>query len=338
MFNSMVTMTIKKIAEQAGVSVSTVSRVLNNPESVRADKRVRVEDAIRKTNYVPSPIAKALGKQKSKTIGILVPNIINDCMAKIVSSIMEELDAHDFDTLLFNTNETLAREEHMTKLVREKMVDGVILISSLGTKDEITELANVMPVALIDRQQIVPNLDAFLVDGALGMLKLVGYLKDLGHARFGLLAGDLQTDSCKLRVQHFKAALFKEGVDLDPIAIAYSSWEMHGGYQAMAKLLEKKQELKSIIASRDIIAIGGARDAYIYGRKIPEDLSLVGFDNFSTGEFMVPALTTLKYPAAILGKLAAKSILQRLNDRNKPGIEKMLPMELLIRESAGTIK
>ncbi|MEI7883875.1 MAG: LacI family DNA-binding transcriptional regulator [Clostridia bacterium] len=338
MFNSVRPMTIKKIAEQAGVSVSTVSRVLNNPESVRTDKRQRVELAIKATNYIPSPIAKALGMQKSKTIGILVPNIINDCSAKIVSAIMEELDMHDFDTLLFNTIETLEKEEHITKLVREKMVDGIIMISSLGTKEEIAELANVMPVVLIDRQQIVPNLDAFLVDGALGMLKLVGYLKDLGHAKFGLLAGDLQTDSCKLRVQYFKAALFKEGLELDPLAIAYSSWEMRGGYQAMARLLEKKLELTAIIASSDVLAIGGARAAYIYGRKIPEDLSLVGFDNFSTGEFMVPALTTLKYPAAILGKLAAKSILQRLNDRNKPGIEKMLPMELLIRESAGTIK
>ena len=333
----MVTMTIKKIAEQAGVSVSTVSRVLNTPETVKADKRQRVELAIKQSNYVPSPIAKALGKQKSRTIGIFVPNIINDCIAKVVSSIMEELDTQKFDTLLFNTNETLAKEKHMIKLVREKMVDGVILISSFGTKAEITELASVMPVVLVDREQLVPNVDAFLVDDAIGMLKLVEYLKDLGHSSLALLAGDLQTDSCKLRLEHFKSALEKEGLTFDPLAIAYSSWEMHGGYQAMARILEKKLDFTAVIASSDVLAIGGARAAYIYGRTIPENLSLVGFDNFSTGEFMIPALTTLKYPAVLLGKLAAKAILQRINDRNKPGIEKKIPMELLKRESANVL-
>jgi DNA-binding LacI/PurR family transcriptional regulator len=328
--------TIKDVAKKACVSISTVSRVLNTPESVREDKRKRVLKAIEELNYVPNPIARALGSNKIGTVAVVVPNIINNCAAEMVRGALEELEKHGFDLMLFTSNEDATREKNYLQQLKNKMVDGAIFIAGCTQELEYKELSSIMPIALIDRYENTTYVDVFTVDEQLGMNRLIEHLTELGHKDIGLLTGDIRTPAATSRIKKFKQTLNFYGLRLNKEFLVSSQWTMQGGYNAFMKLMTRKQTPTAVVASSDIVALGALSAAHEMKIRIPEDVSIVGFDNFPESRFSIPTLTTLKYPNYRLGQLAAKSILNRLNKSYSSGQRKILPLELLIRGSTGS--
>ena len=317
------------------VFLSTVSRVLNNPHSVKEEKRKRVLNAIKDLNYVPNPVARALGTNKIGTIAAIVPNIINTCAAEMVRGALEELEKHGFDLLLYTSNEEVAREESYSQILKNKIVEGAIFIAGCTNELNFEELSSIMPVALIDRYENTPCVDVLTVDEQLGMNRLVEHLVDFGHRDIGLLTGDIRTPAAVSRIKKFKQALTACGLPFRSEFLASSEWTMQGGYHAFMKLMNRERNPTAIVASSDIVALGALSSAHEMHIRVPEEVSIVGFDNFPESKFSIPALTTLNYPNFKLGKLAAKSILNRLNHACPSGQRKILPLELLKRNSSG---
>ncbi len=327
--------TIKTVAERAGVSIATVSRVLNNPESVTEGKRARVAEIIDELQYVPNPIARALGNNRVETIAIVIPNITNPCLSVIVYGIMDELENAGYSALIYDTQEDADKTDRFIRNLPRKLISGVIIMTECGRSEPMREVARVTPMAVIDCPECDVPVDNFASDDAGGMLRLVQYLVDAGHTDIGLLAGDFTTASGPRRVRTFIDALETESVPYTKENVVTCGWSMSGGHAAFTKLMQRESPPSAVIAASDVIAIGALGAAHALGLRVPEDVSVAGFDNAPNGAFSVPPLTTLKYPGAGLGRMAARSVLRQLEDGVKPPVRKVLPLELLERKSCG---
>ena len=327
--------TIKTVAERAGVSIATVSRVLNNPESVTEEKRVRVAEIIDELQYVPNPIARALGNNRVETIAIVIPNITNPCLSVIVYGIMDELENAGYSALIFDTQEDGDKADSFIRNLPKKLISGVVVMTECGRSGPMREVAQVTPMAVIDCPECDVPVDNFSSDDVRGMLRLVQYLVDFGHTDIGLLAGDFTTHSGPRRVRTFIDALEAESVPYKKENVVTCGWNMNGGDSAFRKLMQRETPPTAVIAASDVIAIGALGAAHTLGLQVPADVSIAGFDNSPNGAYAVPPLTTLKYPGTGLGRMAARSVLRQLEEGPKPPVRKVLPLELLERESCG---
>ncbi|MFO7849329.1 MAG: LacI family DNA-binding transcriptional regulator [Spirochaetia bacterium] len=337
MSSSKTSTTMRAVAEKAGVSVATVSRVINTPDRVKAIKREKVIEAIKSLDYVPNPIAKALGSKKIRSLAIVVPTILNSFMAEVTRGIIEVLDESSFDALVFDSNESFEREQEFFEILPHKMIDGAIFIGGAGRDLDFSSLAERMPVALVARSEMPENVNAFIGDELQGMKRLIIHLVDLGHREIGLIAGTFNSTDGTRRFGMFKEALREEGLTWKPENCVAGDWTLEGGWRSMKKLLNKPAPPSAVVCATDIMAHGALGAAYDEGYHVPGDVSIVGFDNAPGSGYLVPPLTTLKYPNYRLGKLAANAVLNRLEDRDFTFVHKQLPLELLLRESSGPV-
>lgn len=332
--------TIKTVAKKAGVSISTVSRVLNNPESVTLDKRNRVRRAIEELNYTPNPVARALGSRKVGSIAIVVPTILNPFMSEVMRGIIEVLDEDSYDALVFDSNEQFEREKVFFQVLPQKMIDGAIFLGASGKELDFDTLAEKLPVALVARSEEPELVDSFIADEKQGMIRLVEHLHGLGHRRIGHIGGSFGSTDAMRRFGFFKEALEEIGIEWNSGNDLFSDWGLQGGYQAMLKLLSRKDHPTALICATDLIAMGALGAAFAAGVRVPEDISVTGFDNAPSSPYLIPPLTTLKYPNYQMGRLAARSVLKQLrsgDDRRARSIRKIIPMELIERRSAGPV-
>jgi DNA-binding LacI/PurR family transcriptional regulator len=329
--------TIKTVARESGVSISTVSRVLNNPDSVTYDKRARVLKAIESLRYVPNPVARALGNRKSGSIAIVVPTILNPFMSEVMTGVIEVLDEDSYDALLFDTNEQFERERLFKELLPSKMIDGAIFIGASGRELDFDPLSEKMPVALIARSELPDQVDSFIADEKQGMLRLVEHLYQLGHREIGHIGGAFGSTDAMRRFGFFKEALEELNLDWNSEYDAFSDWYIKGGHDAMLKLLKKQRRPTAIICATDLIALGALGAAHEAGVSVPGELSITGFDNGTSSPYLVPALTTLKYPNYRLGRLAARAVLRRMNTGHVKTLRKVIPVELIERKSTAAV-
>lgn len=328
---------MRAVAETAGVSVATVSRVINTPDSVTAVKREKVIEAIKSLNYVPNPIARALGSNKIRSLAIVVPTILNAFMAEVMRGIIEVLDQSSFDALVFDSNEDFRREQEFFEMLPKKMIDGAIFIGGAGRELDFSYLAEYMPVALIARSEVPENVSAFIGDELQGMKRLIIHLVDLGHSNIGFISGTFTSTDGTRRLGMFKEALREEGLTWKPENCVAGNWTIEGGWLSMKKLLSKEVPPTAVVCATDLMAHGALGAAHNKGYHVPDDVSVVGFDNSPGSGYLVPPLTTLKYPNYRLGKLAAKAVLSRLENKDLEYVHKQIPLELLARESSGPV-
>lgn len=329
--------TIKTVARQSGVSISTVSRVLNNPDSVTHDKRARVLRAIEELKYVPNPVARALGSRKVGSIAIVVPTILNPFMSEVMTGIIEVLDEDSYDALVFDSNEQYDRERAFKEVLPHKMIDGAIFIGAAGRELDFDALAEKMPVALIARSEQPEAADCFVADEKQGMLRMVEHLHQLGHREIGHIGGSFGSTDGMRRFGFFKDALAELGLEWNPEYDAFTDWYIKGGHDALVKLIAKPRRPTAIICATDLIALGALGAAHEAGIAVPGELSITGFDNAPSSPYLVPALTTLKYPNYRLGRLAARAVLRRLHTGNVKSLRKVIPLELIERASTTAV-
>lgn len=327
--------TIKDVAKKADVSVATVSRTLNDPESVKKSTREKVMDAVEKMEYDPNPVAKALRLNKVNSIGLIVPNITNTSMAEIIRGAHEELGDNGYNTVLFNSGEDFRREEHFCEIIQNTMVDGVIFVTGTGATPPVEMLSSDLAACLINRESELEYVDQVMADEEEGMKLLTYHFYRMGHEKIGFITGNQQTSATKNKLKGYKNFFENNELEYNSEYVVSGNWTIEGAFLAMKELLGLKENPTAVIIGTDTMALGAISAIRDSGLSIPEDIAISGFDNSPSSEYYTPPLTTLKYPNYKLGKLSARSILTRLENPNREKKNINIPLDIMIRKSCG---
>lgn len=327
---------IYDVARESGVSVFTVSAVVNNKSHVRKSLRDRVQAAIRKLHYRPNLIARSLAKQKTHTIGMIVPDIANPFFPMVVRGAEDAAEKHGYNLLLCNSDDTLDKEEKAIELLLSKRVDGILLTKAAedfrpAVRNMIEEAG--IPFVLVMRTYPKLTKDAVITDDYHGAYQAVCHLARAGRRRIGLVSGPLKVSNAQARSQGFHDALKATGLAYDPELIVEGDYRIESGYRAGHSLLSHRPD--GIYVSNHLMTIGLLRAAEEMGLKCPDDFGLVSFDDYPWLGIFRPRLTTVELPKHQLGSEAAELLIRRVTgDAGKSMLIKLQP-ELRIRESCG---
>lgn len=326
--------TMKQVAEKARVSTTTVSHVINNTRVVSEDARERVLAVINELRYIPSAVARSLKNDKTHTLGMMIPNNSNPYFAEIIQGIEDESFKLGYNIILCNSYDDPKKQTAYTRVLMEKRIDGLILVSS-GSDEELNQLLNDegIPKVLVDRE--VPGLIADFIeaDHEQGGYLATKYLIDLGHRNIACVAGPQNLLLSSDRVHGYRRALQEAGIPLRDEFLTYSDFTSEGGFNAMQQLLALPQRPSAIFLSNDLMAIGGLCAAQQAGVRIPEQLSIMGYDDIALASFSTPRLTTIAQPKYEIGVLTAQVMVARIRNAELPWRREMLQTKLVIRQS-----
>lgn len=327
--------TIKDVAEHAGVSMSTVSHVINSTRFVSPEIRARVEHAMQTLNYKPNTIARSLRNRQTRTFGVLLPDSANPYFARIVAAIEDACFSQGYNIIIGNASNNPERESAYLDVLAAKQVDGMLLISTgdFNRSIEYLQSANV-PTVLVDRSSEAQNVDVVVTDNAQGGSLAAAHLLALGHRRIGMIAGPSRLSSSAQREHGFLGALQQADVTLSASSIVHGDFSAEGGYSAcMTLLAAQAQPPTALFAANDMMAIGALRALHERGLHVPEDVSVIGYDNISLSAYVLPSLTTIAQPVEQIGQAAVRLLLARIAQPDKPYEREVLNVTLLERDS-----
>lgn len=326
--------TIKEVASQAGVSIATVSRVINRPETVGKAAKVRVRDAIASLGYVPDRAARSLASGRFNAVGAIVPTIDNAIFAKGIQSLQSRLNEYGYGLLLASTEYEDDRELLALQSLIEHGVDGIVLVGTAHSPG-VVRLLERRKVPYVNTWSYDRSLAAPCIgfDNRLAMERLTHYLADLGHTRFAMIAGVTRNnDRAAERVAGVANALRARGLALPSEWLIERAYTIADGRQATAKLLACARRPTALICGNDILAFGALFESQARGLHVPTQISITGFDDVDLASQVSPALTTMRVPATEMGRSAADYLLRRQAGRTTDdGIE--LQAELIVRAS-----
>lgn len=330
--------TIKEIAQMAGVSVATVSRVINNnPQGVGKIKRQEILELIEKYNYTPNLIAKSMVTNKTQCIGLLVPDILNPFFQNLARGIEDYAMQKGYSVFLGNTDNQVDKYLNYIKVMRSKNVDGLIIT---GYLEEIaTELDKALKkskVVIIDRYTESSDYCQITTDNRVAAYQMTKHLLDKGHRKIACITGPSYLYINEERIKGYKKALEEAKVKYDEALMFEGTFELESG-EIQGELIIEQTDATAIFCFNDMMAQGVYKVCRRLGKRIPEDISLVGFDDIYTAELMVPPLTTMKQPAYSMGEMAANLLIKWMDDNvlNDKHIE--LSSEIVIRDSVKKI-
>ena len=326
--------TIADVAEQAGVSVSTVSRHLRG-DRVRAAESI--DHAIARLRYRPSPAAQSLKSGKTGAIALVVPDVANPFFAAVVRG-AESITAQGGHTIfLANTDESDDREAEVIEDLLTR-VDGMLLAPASENNPNPQRLADAgIPTVLIDRE--TPSngcFDAVLIDNYGGARSAVEHLLSKGHQRIATIAGSVDSTPGRLRLEGYRETLAEQVIEIPPGFVRLGGFMEHGGYQSMMQLLALPDPPTAVFVANNLMTIGALRAVKDIGVRIPDDLSVIGFDDHSFSEILDPPLTVIDRPMEQQGALAMRMLLSRM-DEDRPGMTRrvVLDTQLIERASCG---
>lgn len=326
--------TIHDVARLAGVSTATVSRVINSPEAVRPVTREKVLLAMNKCNYKYNALARGFVTKKSNTIGLIIPTISNSVFAESTRGVQEYADQKQLKVILGNSYYDYSQEENLITVLRESQVDG-LLITTTNLKGEILKslVSENFPFVLLFSTIKNGPMSAVGVDNYRGGYMATEHLISLGHNRIGMVAGNFSmTDRSFHRWHGYKKSLRDYNIKYDKELLVQTDYSLRDGRDAIKKLLSLNSPPTAVFCSNDYIALGALKGAREMGLSLPEDLSIVGFDDMPTTSYMVPPLTTVRQPAYEMGKRAAEILHQLIEKKGKP-IHELMDLSLIVRES-----
>lgn len=326
------------VAEHAGVSPATVSRVLNNTTNVRESVRARVLEAVTAVGYKVSPTRRASTTQK--TVALLITDIVNPFFPEIVRGVQDEARIDNTALLLCDSAEDPQWEQKILQTLANQSVDGVIVCASrLATQDLIAFHDRYRtPMVVVNRRIGHPDIPCIVVDFASAAYVAGRHLVNLGHTRVAYLAGPSATEASQVRRQGLEQALQEANLTLDPELCLSCFPNVEGGFQATSVLLSMSEAERptAIMAYNDIVAIGALQAIRAHNLRIPEDISVVGFDDIAMAAHTNPPLTTIDQPKHRLGKLAMRMIRQMLQGEAIQGKGyTLVESPLVVRESTG---
>jgi LacI family transcriptional regulator len=335
--------TISDVAKRAGVSTMTVSRVVNGTGYTSAGTRARVEVAIGELGYVPNALARQLRSKRTKTIALVVSDISNPFFTTIARGAEDVAVKHGFSVMYCNTDESEKEEEQYLLMLIERQVDGVLLVParSSGTSFRLLQ-AHHVPVVVMDRRVAARHVDSVLCDSEAGAYALTRHLVELGHRRIAVLTGRRNISTSVDRVAGCRRALEDAGLALDDALVHYGGFnfgklnQADGHRMATEVLTAGGEQPTAIFAANNFIAFGAIRALREAGLRVPEDMSVVAFDDLPEGWVAEPFLTVAAQPAYEIGHRAATLLLGRLSEDSDATSESIvLPFQLIIRRSSG---
>lgn len=306
--------TIKDVAERAGVSISTVSRVLNgkSKDHMRPETEERVLQAIKELDYSPNRYARVLKRQRTGVIGVLAPDISNPFFSQLLRGVENVAYRHDYLVLTCDAENSLEKENRYIEILIEERVEGVILISSASRNEEVERLLR-KGVHLVMADRRLENIEAPMViaDNLKAGYILTEYLLELGYRRIGFIQGPKEISTARERFQGFLQAMDERGLKLQKGHLDEADYTFEGGYQAARELLNEKLP-QAIIAANDLMAIGAIRALEDNGLGVPQDIGVAGFDNIPLAALAEPRLTTIEIPAYKMGQRAMGMLVRHM--------------------------
>jgi LacI family transcriptional regulator len=330
--------TIKDVAAMAGVSFTTVSHVVNNSRPVSAEVRAKVEQAITHLNYVPSAVARSLKGRSTATIGMMMPNNTNPYFAELAGGIEEHCVRNGYCVFLCNSDDDPAKQRRYLRVLQEKRIDGLIVVSA-GQDDVLARaLADTgSPLVLVDREVEGLSCDLVQIDHERGAYLATRHLLELGHARIGCITGPVSMAISAMRLHGFLRAMTELAIEVVPAGIVEADFSIPGGYQAAGRLFDEVKPT-AIFAGNDMMAIGALRAAAERNLQVPGDLSIIGFDDIELSRYIYPSLTTVGQSIKRLGEVAAQMLIERINgNATDPARRRVVTPKLVARESTAAL-
>ncbi|MDA3938840.1 MAG: LacI family DNA-binding transcriptional regulator [Spirochaetia bacterium] len=330
---------MKAVAEKADVSTTTVSHVINKTRFVSPEKKERVLEAIKELDYQPNGLARSFRKKRTKTLGLIIPDNTNPYFAEVARGVEDACFERGYSVILCNSDRKMEKEINYLELLMEKGVDGIAFVS-VGDDKKATDIFGKkrVPKVLLDRDIPGMQIDSVLVDNRLGGFLATDYLIKLGHRRIACITGPSKLSSSLERELGYNDAFKKANITLDKMLIQSGSFHSDSGYEGIKKLLSQTNPPTAIFACNDLIAIGAMYGAIEMGFKVPEDLSIIGFDDISLASFMTPRLTTVMQPKYEIGKTAANLLIDRIKNRDLPIQMELFKPVLTIRDSCSSLR
>ncbi len=323
---------IKDVAEAAGVSTATVSRVLSNGLHVRPEVRERVMATVERLGYRPNLVARSLRSQQSSTIGLIVSDISNPFFTAISRAVEDTAYEQGFSVLLCNTDENPEKEAIYLNLMRDTTVAGAIMSPTRHTIASFADSNIPFPLVVIDRSITNGDVDSVLLDNVNAAYRLITHLVEQGYTRIGALCSEMGTGL--ERQLGYEKALRAHGLAPKSEYMKYVSPKAEAGYVATVKMLDLDEPPDALFAVNSLIAEGALRAIRERNLSIPEDIALVAFDETTWSSLVQPAITLIAQPTYEIGKTAAELLIQRISDPGRPTRKVILNGQLLVRGSS----
>ncbi len=327
--------TMADVAREAGVSLMTVSRVINDKNDVAPTTRQQVLDVIGRLGYRPSGIARGLATRRTGTLGLVVPDVANPFFADVARGVEQVAYAEGYNVFLCNTEEDPARELAVLESLEEKRVDGLVLCSSRLPEDELRAVVGRYPaLVLVNRRLEGDQGRSVLVDDQRGGRLATQLLLEAGHRAIGFLAGPAVSHSGRERARGYRAALADAGLDYQPAWVRHCAPVVEAGQGATRALLAEHPEISALFCYNDLVAVGALQACAELGCQVPADLAVVGYDDIPLAALVSPALTTCRVLRFELGAETVRLLLSQIDGRPDGCGEVLLQPELVVRASA----
>jgi LacI family transcriptional regulator len=323
------------VARHAGVSQATVSRVMRGDSKVTPQTRELVMRAAEELGYAPDAAAQALITRRTGSVAVVVPDLANPLYPQLITAAQEELHAAGYRMFLLNARFGDV-DDHVRRL-RGRTVDGVLLASSIIDSPTVAEFVRRgLPTALVIRGVEGVAVDTFIADDAAGCALAAGHLTGLGHRRIAMISGPANTTSGRDRLRLFRAALDRERIGLPDELVAHSPYSFDAGAELALRLLGRPDPPTALFCAGDVLAFGALHAIRRDGRRVPADVSIVGFDDVAMAGWEMIGLTTVRQPIEQMAREAVRTLLGRISGADaKPGRRHLFPVELIERGTTG---
>lgn len=330
--------TIRDVAALAEVSTSTVSHVINGTRFVNPETRDKVLHAMQELDYRPNRVARSLRNRQTHTLGVLVPNSANPYFAEVLVGIERACFDHGYNIIIGNANDDPERELSYLNVLLSRQVDGVLLISTGAYKESLALLATYnTPVVLVDRSSQSDDVDEILTANKQGGLLATQHLIQLGHTRIGCITGPSMLTPGAERVAGYYEALKSAGIPSSATLVKGGNFDHESGYRACQELLSADPSPTAIFACNDLMAVGVLCAVHEAGMRVPNNISVIGFDDVPLASFSVPRLTTVAQPSHQLGQAAVERLIDRLKNPDAPSQRNILTVSLIERDSCAPV-
>ena len=326
--------TIKDVAKMANVSIKTVSRVINNSPEVAEDTKNKVLNIIKKLNYRPSELARSLATKRSKVLGVIISDITNPFYAELVRGIDDFASSKGYHIIISNTDGIRKKEIECLDTLLKRRVDGIIFTYARLKSEEILDLfSNGFPIILVNRTISGLNSNYIIANDRLGAKLATKHLVELGHVRIGLVSGKKDQTGGMWRTEGYLEILKTYNIKIDNNLIKEGNWTQDSGFKLTKELINLKERPTAIFYENDLMAFGGLNYIHSIGLKVPNDISVVGFDDIIFSSLECVGLTTIRVPKYQIGYLAAKNLISIIEKGIIKKRKKVFDLELIVRNT-----
>lgn len=321
-------MTINDIANKAGVSLATVSRVLNNSGYVSNDTRKKVMEAVEQLGYIPNGIERSFSKNEASSIAILVPDITNSYFGEIIKGISEVAEEKDLNVILFNTDDNLNKELRALKTLKTQKIKGIIMTPGFGGNDFNSEYLNMLetpevPLVLVAASIKYSKFNGVFVDNIKGAFDAANYFIKEGHTNIGIITGNLNSEPAMNRLIGYKKALAYNNIEFKEEFVFEGDYKMSTSYEITKEILKYENRPTALLISSNMMTLGCIKAVLDFNKKIPEDLAIIGFDKMEMLDLLGLGISYVDDSPEELGRIAITTLLEVIERKNSKEIKEI---------------